>query len=112
MNFEESNAQKRQTLIAKPLVHNDLWGKPRIKTCNCRSIIGMLICLKSISRLDISMAVHQCARYSREPMSSHEIAVIRIDRCLSDVAGRGLTWKVDKIKGLECYVDADFVGGW
>ena len=44
-------------------------------------------------------------------MLSYERAVIRIGRYLLDTAGKGLICKVNKTKGLECYVDADFAGG-
>jgi hypothetical protein len=37
---------------------------------------------------------------------------MRIGRYLCDNCERGITYKVDKSKGIEVYVDADFVGGW
>ena len=40
-------------------------------------------------------------------MQSHELAIMCIGRYLIDSAD-----KVDKSKGLEVYVDADFAGGW
>ena len=101
MNLEECNTQKRQTPVAKPLLNNDLQIKPRIKPCDYRSIIVMLTCLQGIYRPEISMEVHQCARYSREPMLSHERSMTRIGRHLLDATGRGLTCKVDKSKGFE-----------
>ena len=72
----------------------------------------MLACLQGISRPDLSMAAHQCTRFCSQPMLSHERAVTRIGRYLLDTMDRGLMCKIDKSKGLECYVDADFAGGW
>ena len=58
------------------------------------------------------MAVHQTARFSVNPMRSHELAINRIGRYLVDNPDRGMVYNVDKTKGLEVYVDADFAGGW
>jgi hypothetical protein len=49
---------------------------------NYRSAIGMAMFLTNNTRLDCSMAVHQCARYSVDPRSRHEQAVKRIGRYL------------------------------
>ena len=68
--------------------------------------------LQNSTRPDISMAVHQTARFSNQPMLSHEKAIIRIGRYLLDTRSHGIVYKPDTTKGLECYVDADFAGGW
>ena len=72
----------------------------------------MLTYLQGTTRPDISMAVHQCARFSINPMLSHERAVMRIGRYLLSTKNRGIIFKPDKYRGLKCYIDADFVGGW
>ena len=64
--------QKRPTPVTTPLLHKDLQGHERIKSWNCRSIIGMLTYLQDISRPDISMAVHQYAMFSADPKLIHE----------------------------------------
>ena len=112
LKLDETISQKRPTPVAKPLLHKDLKGKPRVKPWNYRSLIGMLTYLQGISRPDLAIAVHQCARFSKQPMLSHERAVARIGRCLLETKDQGLICKVDKLKGLECFVDADFAGGW
>ena len=58
------------------------------------------------------MAVHQTARFSNNPMLSHEKSIMRIGRYLLGTRKRGIIYKPNKSKGLECYVDADFAGGW
>jgi len=78
LNLSLVDSQKRPTPVAKPLLHKDLQGKPRVKKWKYRSIIGILTYLQGISRPDISMAVHQCARFSNDPKLSHERAVTRI----------------------------------
>ena len=112
LNLAQVETQKRPTPVSSPLLHKDLDGKERVKRWNYRSVIGMLTYLQGISRPDISMAVHQCARFSSNPKLIHERAVTRIGRYLIDTIDRGLTCKVDRMKGLECFVDADFAGGW
>ena len=61
---------------------------------------------------NISMAVHQTACFSNQPMLSHKKAIICIGRYLLDTRSHGIVYKPDTTKGLECYVDADFAGGW
>jgi hypothetical protein len=61
---------------------------------------------------EISMATHQTARFTNQPMLSHEKAIMRISKYLLDMQKRGILHKPDRSKGLECYVDADFAGGW
>ena len=72
----------------------------------------MLSYLTNSVRPEIQMAVHQTARFSVNPMRSHELAVIRIARYLVDNPDRGIIYNINKDKGLEVYVDADFAGGW
>ena len=60
----------------------------------------------------ISMPVHQTARFSNDPKLVHEQAITRIGRYLLGTKEKGIRYKIDKSKGLECYVDADFAGGW
>ena len=43
---------------------------------------------------------------------SHEKAVKRIIRYLKTTKDKGLLLNVDKTKGIECFVDADFAGGY
>ena len=42
----------------------------------------------------------------------HEQAVKRIVRCLLDSRTKGLVFRPDLSRGLECFVAADFAGGW
>ena len=63
-------------------------------------------------RPDIAMAVHQAARFCTNPKLSHERAVSRIGKYLLGTKDKGIIMKPDRSKGLECFVDADFAGGW
>ena len=72
----------------------------------------MLSYLQNSTRPEISMATHQTARFSNSPMLSHEKSIMRIGRYLLDTRKRGIIYKPDVSKGLKCYVDTDFAGGW
>ena len=73
---------------------------------------GMLSYLQGSVRTDISMEVHQCARFCNDPKLSHERALNRIVKYIIRSLGNGLIYKPDKDKGIECYVDAEFSGCW
>ncbi|MCP4099727.1 MAG: Ty1/Copia family ribonuclease HI [Planctomycetaceae bacterium] len=45
-------------------------------------------------------------------MRSHERVIIRIVRYLNNTKDKGIIFKPDPELGLECFVDADFAGGW
>ena len=66
----------------------------------------MLNYLQDTIRSDISISIHQCAWFSVCPMLSHERAVKRIGRYLI------LFLILKTNKGLECFVDTNFAGGW
>jgi hypothetical protein len=58
------------------------------------------------------MAMHQTAHYSNQPMLSHKNLVMCIGHYLLDMRKQGIIYKPDKSKELECYINADFAGGW
>jgi hypothetical protein len=60
---------------ATTILHADKEGLARQESWNYPSVIGQLNYLAQNSRPDISFAVHQCARFSKEPMALREKAV-------------------------------------
>jgi hypothetical protein len=70
--------------------------------------------LASNAHPEIQFAVHQCARFTHCPRSSHADAIKRICRYLQGVLSddQGLTFTPDCNNQLDCYVDADFAGLW
>ena len=103
----ESEYNSKPTPAMRPLLHKDLAGESRKNSWNYRTAIGMLTYLQGTTRPDISMAVHQCARFSADPKLSHERAVKRFARYILGTKSKGISFK-----GIQCYVDADFAGGW
>ena len=61
------------------------------------------------SHPEMSMAVYQTARLYNNPMLSHEKYIERLGRYLLHTKKEGIIYNPDISKGLECYVDADFV---
>jgi hypothetical protein len=108
----DENVHSRPTPAIKPLLFKDIQGLIRKHDWNYRQIIGMLTYLQGTSRPDISMAVHQAARFCIDPKLSHERAIYRIGKYLEGTKDKGIIFKPDATKGLECFVDADFAGGW
>ena len=111
LDKEITNASK-PTPVMKPLLHKDLEGLQRKYDWNYRSLVGMLGYLQNSTRPDISMATHQCARFNNDPKLSHERSIRRICKYLLGTQDRGLVFKPDISKGIECFVDADFSGNW
>ena len=101
----------KPTPAVRPLLNKDLNGENRKNSWNYRTAIGMLTYLQGTTRPDVSMPVHQCARFSVNPMLSHERAVKRIGRYLLGTKDCGIAFKPNDTYGLECYVNADFANG-
>ena len=112
INDYEMETHPKPTPVGKPLLHKDLTGKPRKEEWNYRTAVGMLSYLQANSRPEMSMAVHQTARFCNQPMLLHEKAIKRLGRYLYHTKREGIVYDPDTSKGLECYVDADFAGGW
>ncbi len=58
------------------------------------------------------MATHQLAQFCQDPRLSHEQATTRLGRYLAHTKDRGIVYEPNEPMGIECYVDADFAGGW
>ena len=110
LNLDQSNTH--DVPAVPPLLHKDLEGSEKSAGWNFRSVVGMLNYIANCTRPDISFATHQCARFSNNPKRSHETAIKRIGRYLKLTRDKGIILKVNRNLGLECYVDADFAGGW
>ncbi len=108
----DDQVHPKPTPAIKPVLHKDCDGLPRKTHWNYRQAIGMLNYLTMITRPEISMAVHQVARFCVDPKLSHERAVNRIGKYLLGTKDKGMFFRPDTSRGLECFVDADFAGGW
>jgi hypothetical protein len=94
------------------ILYADSTGHDRVKTWNYRSVIGKLNYLANNTRPNISMAVHQCARFCSNPKAIHELAVKPIARYLLKMHTEGMTLRPTKNLSLNMFVDVDFAGRW
>ena len=56
--------------------------------------------------------MHQCAYFMNDPKLSHKWTVKCICKYLQGMQDCGIIYHPDKSKGIECFVDANFVGAW
>ena len=80
----------KSTPVGKTLLYKDLSGKPRKENWNYRTAVGMLTYLQGNSRPEMSMAVHQTARFSNNPMLLHEKALKRLGQYLLHIKRDGI----------------------
>jgi len=91
-------------------IGSDPEGEPMHESWSYRSIIGMLLYLSTNTRPDITYAVSQAARFSKDPKKSHATAIKTIVRYLHKTSQEGMKIKLTGSLDLACYVDADFAG--
>ena len=108
----EPKEKERITPAGKPLLHADSDGLPRKHTWYYRTAVGMAGYLQGNTRPDISIAVHQCARFVNNPMRINEKSMYKIFKYLISKKDCGIIYSPDPSLGLECFVDAYFAGGW
>ena len=92
LEIDNGKPNEKLTPVGKPLLNNDLDGVPRKYDWEYRGAIGMLTYLTGSVRPDIVMALHQCARFSANPMHLQEQAVMRIGRYLLSTQDRGMMY--------------------
>jgi hypothetical protein len=109
------NMPVKRTPAKLGVLGSDPDGDPPNLTFSYASVIGMLGYLQANSRLDISFAVAQCARFTHNPKRSHEAALERIGQYLKGTADEGMILRPLPLKDgfvNNIFVDADFAGGW
>ena len=91
----------KQTPIGKPLPNKDLTETPQKEDWNYCTAVGMLTYLQANIHPEMSMAVHQPARFCNQPMLTHEKAIKRLGRYLYHTKSEGIVYNPDTSKGLE-----------
>ncbi|WKA03781.1 hypothetical protein VitviT2T_021870 [Vitis vinifera] len=84
-------------------------GKPLSNPSLYRRLVGSLVYL-TVTRPDISYAVHQVSQYLSAPRSTHYAAVLRILRYLKGTLFHGLFYSAQSPLVLRAFSDADWVG--
>ena len=78
---------------------------------NYRRVIGQMNYLEKCSRLDISCAVHQGARFVSNPRLQHGKALKWLGRYLVGSRDKGMIYSPSN-QSFDVYVDASFTGDW
>ena len=112
LHLQSSSNSKKAPSVTTSLLHKDTDGPEMTPDFHYRSVIGKLNFLEKSTRPDISISIHQCARFSEHPKKSHAEAVKRIGRYLFVTRNKGLILRPNDIWQFECWVDADFAGNW
>jgi hypothetical protein len=97
---------------ATEILDADTDGLARQESWNYPSVIRQLNYFAQNSQPDISFAVNQCARFSKEPKDLHEKAVERVIYYLQCTRDKPLIMKPNKNLSLDTYCDSDFTGVW
>ncbi|WJZ96954.1 hypothetical protein VitviT2T_015594 [Vitis vinifera] len=86
-----------------------LGGKPLSNPSLYRRLVGSLVYL-TVTRPDISYAVHQVSQYLSAPRSTHYAAVLRILRYPKGTLFHGLFYSAQSPLVLRAFSDADWAG--
>eukprot|EP00957_Ditylum_brightwellii_P016056 1209742-Ditylum_brightwellii.AAC.1 len=68
------DVEGRENPVQLPLLHKDSEGPSYKQSWHYCSAVGLMSYLQGTSHPDISMPVHQCARFCNDPKLSHERA--------------------------------------
>ena len=112
LHLQASSNSKKTPSVTTSLLHKDSDGPEMTPDFHYRSVIGKLNFLEKSTRPDISISVHQCARFLENPRKSHAEAVKRIGRYLLHTRDKGLIIRPSDLWQFDCWVDADFAGNW
>ena len=112
LHLQSNSNGKKTPSVTTSLLHKDIDGPEMTPDFHYRSVISKLNFLEKSTRPDISISVHQCARFSENPKKSHAEAVKRIGRYLLSTRDKGLIIRPTESWQFDCWVDVDFVGNW
>ena len=110
---EETHKPKETPAVATKQLTKDPDAGDHDRKWDYRRVIGKLNYLEKCTRPELAFAVHQCARFSHCPKTSHSEAVERIGQYLLGTRDRGV--KIDPNRStekFECWADAAFAGEW
>ena len=112
LHLQSGSNHKNTPSITSKLLHKDVDGPDMTPEFHYRSVIGKLNFLEKSTRPDISVSVHQCARFTEHPKRCHAEAVKRIGRYLLGTRDKGIIINPRSPWLFDCWVDADYAGNW
>ena len=110
LHLQSGSNLKKTPAVTTKLLHKDASGPEMSPDFHYRSIIGKLNFLEKSTRLDISISVHQCARFSECPKQIHAEAVKRIGCYLLATRNKGLIICPNQQWHFDSWANADFAG--
>ena len=90
LHLQSRSNHKNTPAITTKLLHKDADGPEMSQEFHYRSVIGKLNFLEKSTRPDISISVHQCARFTEHPKRCQVEAVNRIGCYLLGTRDKGL----------------------
>ena len=112
MKFQNNMKEKDTPALSLVILQKDTKGKPFNNDFHYRRVIGKLNFLEKSTERDNSYAVHQCARFCEHPKQSHSDAIRCLCQYLKATRDKGIICNPANYKSYECWVDADFAGGF
>ena len=112
VKFQSNTKEKDTPALSSVILQKDTQGKPFNNDFHCIRVIGKLNVLEKSTCRDISYAVHRCARFCEHPNKSHGNAIRFLCRYLKATRDKGIICNPANDKSYECWVDADFAGGF
>ena len=90
LHLQNGSNPKSTPALTSKVLHKDADGTDMTPEFHYRSVLGKFNFLEKSTRPDISVSVHQCARFTDHPKRSHAEAVKRIGRYLLGTRDKGL----------------------
>ena len=112
IKFQNNTKENYTPALSSIILQKDTPCKPFNNDFQYQRVIRMLNFLVKSTRPDISYVVHQCARLCENPKQSHGDAIRHLCQYLKATSDTGIICNPDDDKRYECWVDADFTGGF
>ena len=81
-----ASLKSRETPAGKLIIHKDESSLGIKFVCNYRAVVHMLSYPQVYTQPEVSMAMHQCARFCNNPCLVHEHAIRRIANYLASMS--------------------------
>ena len=111
LSFQPNTKTSDIPALSSVKLERDLHLPPMTPDFDYALVIGQLNFLEKSTRPELAFAVHQCARFSSNPRTSHAKAIRLIGKYLQGTKDRGIILSPTE-HSFESYVDADFCGLW
>ena len=108
LNMKDNTKLRAIPACSSKLLHKDADGESVEANFHYHSVIGKLNFLQKSTHLDISVSIHQCARFPDNPKRSHLQAVRTIGCYLRCTRDKRIMMRLDHTKSFKCCVDANY----